>query len=420
MAETNTMDVIFVDYLLPGETKKQTVPLKEFLTLPQDQLTEQNQKVQKALGQLYKLNDREPPLYHSFPKRNVGPLVIDCTPVMNENFSACYYFKENKVKLEESTLEGTELDLLDSFSHELKHAEQFSEEFCAVRAELRDKDGLGFHQLLYLTEAQAYAFDEYVKDLFYAKEKGVEDKNIKTFSDVESAGMKDFLQILYEKGHYKSNYDLISPITRKDKGLTVEDIPVSFHFRDNQEALSLLEDMPRYAHTWEGRRRQLQKEHHEVFITINSGYTEGLEYFVDKGLKSGEMPPHELLIMVNMEFTNKQPSAEHIRASREMLNYFLDLEVGGKLLMQEGDISDLLKGARASGRKDVEEAIQEYQKEHPDDERFPEKMFNPNPKDKVAEYEKRKAKEAEATKIKAVAGKKPVPALAAAKTAKGR
>ena len=41
-------------------------------------------------------------------------------------------------------------------------------------------------------------------------------------------------------------------------------------------------------------------------------------------------------------------------------------------------------------------------------------------KAKVAEYEKRKAKEAEATKIKAVAGKKPVPALAAAKTAKGR
>ena len=41
-------------------------------------------------------------------------------------------------------------------------------------------------------------------------------------------------------------------------------------------------------------------------------------------------------------------------------------------------------------------------------------------KAKVAEYKKRKAKEAEATKIKAVAGKKPVPALAAAKTAKGR
>jgi len=42
MAEANTMDVIFVDYLLPGEpkdAKKHRVTLKEFLALSQDHLT---------------------------------------------------------------------------------------------------------------------------------------------------------------------------------------------------------------------------------------------------------------------------------------------------------------------------------------------------------------------------------------------
>ena len=108
MAETNTMDVIFVDYLLPGEPEDATkhhVTLKEFLALPQDQLTEQNQKIQKALGQLYKLNDRKPPLFHSFPERE-KPLVISCKPIEG-NFAAHYVTDNNEVELEKSTLHLT-------------------------------------------------------------------------------------------------------------------------------------------------------------------------------------------------------------------------------------------------------------------------------------------------------------------------
>ena len=355
MTETNTMDVIFVDYLLPGEPEGTTphhVTLKEFLALPQDQLTEQNQKIQKALGQLYKLNDREPPLFNSFPKREAGPLVIDCTPIVRKNIGACYDIEKNKVMIEESEFDSTEVSLLGTFAHELKHAEQTSEECYKLQMETLDNDGSAYHQLRYLKEAQAYLFGKYVKFLFL-----MGDKDDSFFHDAESAMMKEELQHLYKEGYYKNIYDLCSPITRKDKGLTAEDIPVSFHFRDKQEALSWLEGMPRYAHTWEGRRKQLQKEHKYVFRSMQLGYTEGLKYFVYDGLTSGEMPPRELLIMIEMAFTDEQPSAQHMQASEEMLNYFLDLQVDGKPLMSGEFMAELLDGARASGRKDVEEVI---------------------------------------------------------------
>jgi len=341
-------------------------------------------------------------------------LVIDCTSGIEENFSACYDFKENKVKLKESTLEGTELNLLINFAHELKHAEQYSEELYKMQEYARNNDGLMYHQLEYLTEAQAYAFEEYVEDLFYAKEKGVEDKNIRAFSDVESIGIKDFLQILYEKGTYRDDYDWDSPILRKNKGLTVEEIPASFHFRDKREALSWLKDMPREARTLKGRRIQLQKEYFGIFTAISCGSTERLKQLVDKGLKSGKIIPDELLTIIGMEFSRSEYSPENAEQNKDMLNYFLNLEVDGKPLMQEGDISDLLDGARASGRKDVEDALLAYKTKHPLDKRFFEEMFNPNSKDKVKEFKERQ--EMKAAEVKAAvenAANKDVSALTA-------
>jgi|GEM_PF-2640330 len=433
MAETNTMDVIFVDYLLPGETKKQTVPLKEFLTLPQDQLTEQNQKIQKALGQLYKLNDREPPLFHSFPKREVGPLVIDCTPITEGNFGAHYVSGENKVEIVESELESTELHLIDIFAHELKHAEQFSEELNEIWNKSKKDDGLAFHQLGYLIEAQAYAFGNYVTYLFqlessypeihwrYDKpiypilEKHTQGKSIDNFSDFQCEIMEKVLPIIYEDELYRDEYDLRSPILRRDKGLTVEDIPVSFHFKQSGVILSLLKDMPREAMTLEGRKMQLQKAHSAIFEAISRGSTESLKTSVENELKSGEMPPNELLTIIKIKFTeveNKQPiilvdssqlhidyiyvpiAAEQIQNSKDVLKFLLDLQVDGKPLMQEKDISDLLNGARASGRKDVEDALLAYKTDHPDDKRFSDKMFELNPNDKITEFLKRQERKA--------------------------
>jgi len=162
---------------------------------------------------------------------------------------------------------------------------------------------------------------------------------------------------MYIEGSYGNLYDLSSPILKKDKGLTAEDIPDSFRFRDKQEAFSLLEDMPRDPFTPEGRRVQLQKEHGEVFEVMQLGTPEGLKSLVEDKLKSGEMLSDELLKIIEIVFTDEQPSTEHIQASKEKLNYFLDLQVDGKPLMSEEFIVDLLNSARASGRKDVEEVI---------------------------------------------------------------
>ena len=434
MAETNTMDVIFVDYVLPGKpegTTPQRVTLKEFLALPQDQLTEQNQKVQKVLGQLYQLNDREPPLFNSFPKRKTE-LVINCTPI-DGDFAAHYHNKYNKVELEKSTLTTTELGLLHAFAHELKHAEQFSEELCKMEYDARHNNGLAYHQLEYLIEAQAYAFGNYVTYLFqlessypethwrYDKpiypilEKHTQGKSIDNFSDFQCEIMEKVLPIIYEDELYRDEYDLRSPILRRDKGLTVEDIPVSFHFKQSGVILSLLKDMPREAMTLEGRKMQLQKAHSAIFEAISRGSTESLKTSVENELKSGEMPPNELLTIIKIKFTeveNKQPiilvdssqlhidyiyvpiAAEQIQNSKEMLDYFLNLQVDGKPLMQERDISDLLNGARASGRKDVEDALLAYKTDHPDDKRFSDKMFELNPNDKITEFLKRQERKA--------------------------
>ena len=431
MAETNTMDVIFVDYLLPGEpedAEKHRVTLKEFLALPQEQLTEQNQKVQKALGQLYKLNDRKPPLFHSFPKREAGPLVVDCTPIEKANFAACYVTDENKIKIVKSELESTELWLLDTFAHELKHAEQISEEYYKMDGDAQKNDGLKYHQLRYLDEAQAYAFGSYVTYLFqlessspktqwrYDKlvypvlEKHTQGKSIDDFYDIQCEMMKEVLLLLYKNEAYRDKFDLISPILRKDKGFTEGDIPNSFHFKNPEEALSLLEDMPRDPLTWGGRKAQLQKEHKDVFESMQLGTPENLKNLVVDKLKSGEMPPKELLTMIKMEFAtnpaennafsekNKEMNSFFLDAeecirnrNKDKLKFLLDLQVDGKPFMQKEFITKLLESARISGRKDVEEALLAYKTEHPNDKRFSERaeMFYADPVDKIAAFVKR-------------------------------
>lgn len=388
MAETNTMDVIFVDYLLPNEPEGTTphhVTLKEFLALPQDQLTEQNQKVQKVLGQLYQLNDREPPLYHSFPKRNVGPLIIDCTPICNPSisFTACYYELDNCVGIKESALELTELSLLGVFAHELKHAEQFSEETYKIYENTQEDDGLGFHQLEYLAEAQAYAFGGYVeylvglnssdgnslldvgspfelpmiKEYLPILERHTKDKSVDNFSDIEYEIMEKILPILYYT-QYRRNYDRIKPISKEDKGLTEDDIPNSFHFKNPREAFLLLKDMPREAMT------PAEKISIDIRMTIDEEDCI-VEDLGDCIILRDDISPDELLNIIKTEFTRSPEDGfeRRIQKNKDVLKFFLSFRMYGKPLMQEKDILDLLDGARASGRKDVEEAIQEYQKE---------------------------------------------------------
>ena len=391
MASVNTMDGILVDFVLLGETKARCVLLKDFLALPQDQLTAQNQKIQKVLGQLYQLNDREPPLFHSFPKRNVGPLIINCTPIA-ANCSAHYVLEENKVEIVERTLESTELFLIDTFAHELKHAEQSSEEFCDLfNAIIKKGDGLAYHQLNYLKEAQAYAFGSYVSHLAtlnysYPKQPKLrydkaistileahsKGENIDAFSDIEHEIIKRFLPIIYSRGSYRDEFDLNVPISKEDTGLTEGEIPASFHFKQPRETLLLLQQMPQEARTLEGKELQFRKNHRELIGAIYCGSAESLKQLVEDSLKSGKVSYGELSEIIEKVFTLplNVVSKKHVRASKKQLNFFLDLKIDSWHFMQEPFILKLLNDAHSFGRKDVEKAILDYQKENPDDKRF--------------------------------------------------
>jgi len=394
MASVNTMDGILVDFVLPGETKARSVLLKEFLELKPEQLTAQNQKIQKALGRLYQLNDRKPPLFHSFPKRNVGPLIINCTPVV-ANCSAHYVLEKNKVEIVESALESTELFLIDTFAHELKHAEQSSEEFCDLfNAIIKKGDGLAYHQLKYLKEAQAYAFGSYVSHLAalnypYPKqpqwrydeavspilEEYLKDKSIAAFSDIEHEIIKRVLPIIYSRGSYRDEFDLDVPISKEDTGLTEGEIPTSFHFKQPRETLFLLQQMPREARTLEGKELQFRKNHHELLKVIYHGPTESLKSLVEGNLQSGKVSPGELLETIEKVFTLPPEIVpkEHIQNSKDILNFFLDMKVNEeKPLMQKDFILKLLRGSQYSLRKDVARTIRGYLKEHPEDKRFTE------------------------------------------------
>ncbi len=135
-----------------------------------------------------------------------------------------------------------------------------------------------------------------------------------------------------------------------------------------------------------------------------------------------------ILKAIEIEFTRfveKDASNEYIQNSKDMLKFFLDLEVDGKPVMQEKDITKLFKNARISGRKDVEEAMLEYKAEHPEDKRFSEKMFEFNRRDKVAEFVKRQERKAAKVKFAVEnaakkAANKGASTLTVAEAAKGR
>jgi len=381
MIKANTMDDIWIEFVLPGRKDIRLISIKDFLKLKSEQLTEQNQKIQKVLGRLYLLNAKKPHLFHSFPKRKAGPLTINCVHAAYQNLYAYYDPNENKIALADNSLAATELYLLSTLAHELKHAEQTSEEHYSLQKRMQEKDGLGYHQLRYLNEAQAYAFGSYVLYLsqlnaypkglvwlhdlsaFPILEKHSKGQHIDDFRDVEYEMMKEVLPLLYQTEDCRADYDDIRPISEEDIGLTEAEIPASFHFKHPKEALLLLEDMPREAMTSADKLR----------FAIVRGASQALQRHAMKFLMIDEsVSPDEFLDIIETEFTRspENVSEVHIARSESMLNFLLDFKADKKPLMHKEFISNLLEGARVSGRKDVEKAVLAYQEEHPEDERF--------------------------------------------------
>ena len=105
-----------------------TITLPEFLKIQPKDLTAEERKIQTALTRLYELNDREPPLFQSFPnwRNEKFPLTIDTTYIPEDQSCLASYNPEyNRITFEET---NDPIILLESLAHELKHAEHCSRE----------------------------------------------------------------------------------------------------------------------------------------------------------------------------------------------------------------------------------------------------------------------------------------------------
>ena len=255
---TNTMDDILVEY---EQTSKSRVTLREFLSIPTNKLPKKQQKIQRALDFIYKQNEKDPPLFSRFPNwRQDKPLTIDCVSALttdDNTTAASFNIFHNVIRFQNTK---RSIDFIEVLAHELKHAEQASEESYILHASYFKQNHYRYHQLSFLEEAQAYLFGNYVSMLqvqnptiktigtkmtmnFTYKSKlfngfchyqsnaeshkmmGIR-QYIKTHPDIQKWNYQDFEKTLLPSVYvliqnskffpYKNDYDLIAPIKRCD------------------------------------------------------------------------------------------------------------------------------------------------------------------------------------------------------------
>ena len=308
--KTNSMDCILVNYgvsfseeersairygsdeekikALKDKIKTCTVP--EFLAIDSKNLTDTEQKIQTALRTIYEINGREPPLYEEFPtfRSDIHPLTIDITTAgLPSNCSACYHPMDNVIEFVEIDNPNS---LIRSIAHELKHAENETEEVHKLKKSLKGNNNYGLHQLRLLDEASAYAFDHLVAyeagdfsgynaykhwhDL-YAKEGWTWDEK-----EVREMEIRSQLAWLYNSS-YKDDYDSAYPIGYNDIGL--DHIPEIFRISD-ESTLKMLKETPRNARTSENRLKQAQKndDFNLYFETVRDDLSEGKQIYFDR------------------------------------------------------------------------------------------------------------------------------------------
>ena len=246
------------------EEKIKEIPLPDFLKLEKEELSTEEQKVQLSLEAIYSLNDSEVPIYHHFPKRK-KPLMIDTTYLYKEEGAGgAYVSHENKIWLSQIK-EMSFTMLISTFSHELKHAQQY----LVNRGSFNNYQQ---HQLGFLGEAQAFACSDRVlasicpdhpnsKDfkaflvLFSIFGDGMEnlifDETASkdwALKNAEEHWMFNYLKgFLMDKSYiegfynfYKDAYDRDFPIRKTDTPLTK--IPPEFDIIHPKEVLDLLKN----------------------------------------------------------------------------------------------------------------------------------------------------------------------------------
>ena len=155
---SNTMDTILVKYGVTGidsvydhseHPEIKTVTLPEFLHLKPEELSEDERKIQEAARLIYDLNGKDPPIYKGFPTLDPQqPLVINCTGMYHVSAKAVFMDEKNEIGF--INKKG---DLVESFVHELKHAEQHAQ--LEIAKILKGNDNEAKKYIFYMDEAES-------------------------------------------------------------------------------------------------------------------------------------------------------------------------------------------------------------------------------------------------------------------------
>ena len=248
-----------------GDENANLVTLKDFISIKPEELSPEEQKLQEALKILHHLNDRDPPLYKSFPNwRPNQPITIDATTMPSGYCSAAFLQDDNLIQFNNNVPTSS---LLGMIAHELKHAEQYSEE---VYQKARNNNGNNkeAQKIRFTEEAQSYAFEAYVQ-MLAAKEQGdnnwelacndgimrtamlpivkkhkEKDPDLKDVVNLQEELMIGVLPCLYYSD-YKTEYDGFQPIKGNEADIT--SLPESFHLSNEfvqNRLLGALKQMP--------------------------------------------------------------------------------------------------------------------------------------------------------------------------------
>ena len=258
-----------LDYLKNTSAAKEykESSITDFLKLKPETLSPDEQKIQKILNVLYKINGQNHPLYTTFPDRDKS-LVIDLTTVARENCAARYLPDEHKIEFNQIEQVKSEWQLLNTLAHEIKHAQQWFDD--------KDLNNYQQHEIGFLQEAQARACSE--RAIYTLNPKHPYCVTFASYIEARRLGeliggpkldpqkletdcIKDYLFKFFDDqkfkrtyAYYKDQYDYLFPIKIGDKPLSA--IPPSFGL-DKDGELDIIEDLkarvPREARTLENK-----------------------------------------------------------------------------------------------------------------------------------------------------------------------
>lgn len=258
-------------------------------------------KIQQASKKLYELNKRNPPLFHfpDFPPDK--PLLIDCTTATTDECSAHYVFNKHVIEFVKTLHDNPHLDnksFTVILAHELTHAEQDRDEINNKRL----VNGLRYHQITLLMEAQAFAKGKEVDYILSGKGDYFSDsQRLKT---VESE-----IKWLLTDRTYREIWASFLPIRNTDT--MIDSIPKELHLPNN--LLSSISHFPHIA---------LRPELRDI-SDIRNHPGEIYDYFTTECNKEKQSKSARALL--DKLIFNNQVSPETLKQDFEMIHLLINL-----------------------------------------------------------------------------------------------